>query len=536
LLAGQAAVATQNLRSVAIAQERAAEAQQRSEQLGLVNRVVSAMVSSPDLGQVLDAVAGELLTAFNLAHAGIALLNADHTSLTVVAEQTTPQPPLSDSPGEAQPEASAVGTHIPVKGNPSTEQVLRTRRPLMIPDAQTSPLLAPLHVLIRQRGIQTMALFPIIAGGEVIGTIGLDTTEKGRAFTPEEMALAETLVGQISTSIQNANLYEQTQRALSETETLYNASAELNAAQTYDEILVILRRSTLLGHLHASNVTINLFDRPWLGADVPEWYIPIARWSIAPPEASPTARYPMSFWKTADQLLQPNAITVIEHADTDPRLDATARSVYVERMGASSLVFAPLYVGGQWIGHINSAYSQSTHFEEQDIRILMALVGQAAVTIQNLRLLAETRRRAAQLGTAAEIARDTSGTLALDTLLNRSVDLIRDRYGFYHASIFLLDEAGKHALVRASTGEAGQELIRRSHRLEVGSQSVIGAVTANGLPLVVNDVAQNPPPNLLPIPAGTGHPLKLAGGSRQPVPHHRRPRCSSRPGGCLHPR
>jgi len=512
-LAGQAAVATQNLRSVSIAQESAREAQERSEQIGLVNRVVSAMVSSPDLRQVLDAVAGELLSAFKLAHSNIALLNPERTSLTVVAEQT-------DENIRAKGQSDAVGSHIPVKGNPSTEQVLRTRRSLMIPDAQTSPLLAPLHVLIRQRGIQAMALFPIIAGGEVIGTITLDTAEKGRSFTPEEMALAETLVGQISTSIQNANLYEQTQRALSETETLYQASGELNSAQTYEEILAILRRSTILGHPNANNTTIGLFDQAWVGSNMPEWYTPIARWSLAEepagedakPEIS-TARQSTSGWKNTPRLYQPGSVTVVENAKADPRLDDDARSAYVEGMAGNSLVFAPLYAGGEWFGHIIGAYSQPTSFDEQDVRILMALAGQAAVAIQNLRLLAETRRRATQLGTAAEIARDTSGTLALDTLLNRSVDLIRDRYGFYHASIFLLDESGKYALVRASTGEAGMELKRRSHRLEVGSQSVIGTVTAEGEPLVLNDVLQSPihrPNPLLPdTRAELAIPLKI---------------------------
>ncbi len=491
-LAGQAAVATQNLRSVSIAQESAREAQDRSEQIGLVNRVVSAMVSSPDLRQVLDAVAGELLTAFDLAHSNIALLNPDRTSLTVVAEQTA-------ETIQSKGQSDAVGSHIPVKGNPSTEQVLRTRRSLMIADAQTSPLLAPLHVLIRQRGIQAMALFPIIAGGDVIGTITLDTTEKGRSFTAEEMSLAETLVGQISTSIQNANLYEQTQRALSETETLYKASGELNSAQTYEEILAILRRSTILGHPNANHTVISLFDRAWLGNEMPEWYTPIAHWSLADEQAgegaqpeAPMARQSTSAWKNTPRLYQPGSVTVVEHAATDPRLDNDARSQYVEGMTAESMVFTPLYAGGEWFGHVIGTYSQATGFEEQDTRILMALAGQAAVAIQNLRLLAETRRRATQLGTAAEIARDTSGTLALDTLLNRSVDLIRDRYGFYHASIFLLDESGKYALVSASTGEAGMELKRRSHRLEVGSQSVIGTVTAEGEPLVLNDVVQSP--------------------------------------------
>ncbi|MBN2148067.1 MAG: GAF domain-containing protein, partial [Anaerolineales bacterium] len=501
-LAGQAAVAVQNLRSVTLAELRAKEAQERSEELGLVNRVVTAMVSSGDLRQVLDAVAGELVNSFRLAHATIALLNLERTSLTVVAE--------SSGVGDQ----SIVGSKIPVKGNPSTEQVLATRRPLMIAEAVSSPLLAPLHVMLSERGIQTYALFPIQAGGTIIGTISMDMIEKGRVLTQQEMTVAETLVGQISTSIQNANLYEQTQRALAETEILYQASAGLNSASSFDEILDILRKSTILGHDNANSVTLTLFDRPWSEDETPEYYSIIARWSTIAQLGETKSRYPLSAWTTSTSLLRSDTVVAIDQALTDPRLDEAAKAVYVERMDAKSLIFAPLVAGGQWIGHVDGVYNRGVRFEEQDLRPLRALAAQAAVAIQNLRLLEETRRRAGQLETAAEIARDTSGTLALDTLLNRSVNLIRERYGYYHASIFLIEEANAVAVVRASTGEAGEEMKRQAHRLAVGSQSVIGAVTGSGNPLVINDVSQSPihrPNPLLPetqaelaIPLKTG--------------------------------
>jgi GAF domain-containing protein/DNA-binding response OmpR family regulator len=500
-LAGQAAVAIQNQRSVTVAEQQAKEARDRSEELSLVNRVVSAMVSSGDLRQVLDAVAGELVNAFQLAHATIALLNIERSSLTVVAESSG----VGDEP--------IVGTKLPVKGNPATEQVLNSRRPLLIPNAATSHLLAPLHVLITQRGIETLAIFPIQSGGTLIGTISLDFTEKGRVFSQQEMTLAETLVGQISTSIQNANLYEQTQRALAETETLYLASAGLNSASSFDEIMEILRNSTILGHSSVTSMTLCLFEKPWLGDSTPEWYTIIARWTTTPQNEGSTSRYSMSSWTVSRELLKPDMVVAVDQALTDPRLDEAARLMYVERMGANSLIFAPLVAGGQWIGHIDGVYQKSMRFEEQDLRPLRALAAQAAVAIQNLRLLEETRRRAGQLETAAEIARDTSGTLALDTLLNRSVNLIRERYGYYHASIFLVDESGMEAVVRASTGDAGEEMKRQAHKLTVGSQSVIGTVTSVGTPLVVNDVSQNPshrPNPLLPdTRAELAIPLKI---------------------------
>jgi signal transduction histidine kinase/DNA-binding response OmpR family regulator len=69
------------------------------------------------------------------------------------------------------------------------------------------------------------------------------------------------------------------------------------------------------------------------------------------------------------------------------------------------------------------------------------------------------------------------------------------------------------AVVRASTGDAGEEMKRQAHKLTVGSQSVIGTVTSVGTPLVVNDVSQNPshrPNPLLPdTRAELAIPLKI---------------------------
>jgi GAF domain-containing protein len=72
------------------------------------------------------------------------------------------------------------------------------------------------------------------------------------------------------------------------------------------------------------------------------------------------------------------------------------------------------------------------------------------------------------------------------------VDLIRERFGFYHVSVFLLDETGTWAELAASTGEPGRMLLARRHRLAVGSNSIIGWVTARRAPRVALDVTQDP--------------------------------------------
>ncbi|MCU0496134.1 MAG: GAF domain-containing protein [Anaerolineae bacterium] len=95
------------------------------------------------------------------------------------------------------------------------------------------------------------------------------------------------------------------------------------------------------------------------------------------------------------------------------------------------------------------------------------------------------------LQATAEIGQVISNVLDLDQLFERAVNLIRERFGFYHVQIFLVDDERKWARLVASTGEIGQRLLIRGHKLEVGSKSVIGRVTQLGQVIVVRDTDQN---------------------------------------------
>ncbi|MEK6574040.1 MAG: GAF domain-containing protein, partial [Chloroflexota bacterium] len=119
--------------------------------------------------------------------------------------------------------------------------------------------------------------------------------------------------------------------------------------------------------------------------------------------------------------------------------------------------------------------------------------GQAITRLeQQSTALEETvRRRTSQLTTAAEIGRAATSVFDLTELLSRTIELIRTRFGYYHASVFLLDETGLNAVVRESTGEAGRILKERRHSLAVGSQSIIGYVTAQRKARVALDVGQD---------------------------------------------
>jgi signal transduction histidine kinase/DNA-binding response OmpR family regulator len=427
-------------------------------------------------------------------------LDEERKYLTVLADYSL----VEDVP-------SGVGVQIPLEGNLSTLQVMETRQPLIVNDAQNAEITLQIHEMLRERRIDTLVILPLLVGGEVIGTVGLDILEKGRTLSDNEMRLAEAIVIQSATAIQNARLFKQTQEALNETEVLYNASAGLNASQTYDDILQILRDHTILGQADQS-LSINLFDHPWSESELPEWIFSIAHWSKTPYSAEPE-RLRLQAFSLARTVLNPNSPTMIEDVSRDGRLDMPSRSLLIQVYRAASAIFVPLVVAGQWIGYIHGFFGALKRIPITEVRRVMAMANQAAVAIQNIHLLDETRRRASQLQMAAEIARDTSSTLALDILLGRAVNLISSRFGYYHASIFLIDDSGEYAVVRESTGIAGEEMKRDGHKLRVGSKSVIGRVTSTGEALILNDVekdASHHPNPLLPnTRAELGIPMKI---------------------------
>ncbi len=103
---------------------------------------------------------------------------------------------------------------------------------------------------------------------------------------------------------------------------------------------------------------------------------------------------------------------------------------------------------------------------------------------------AELERRAVQLTTAAEVSRAASSTLDIERLLDQTVELIADRFDLYYTGLFLVDEAGKWAVLQAGTGEAGRQMLAEGHRLVLGGTSMVGWCTANAQARIALDVGE----------------------------------------------
>ena len=199
-------------------------------------------------------------------------------------------------------------------------------------------------------------------------------------------------------------------------------------------------------------------------------------------------------------------------SETEKR--ATAMGAKISGKPAKSWMGIPLMARGEVIGAIIvQDLVKERSFTEDDLKFAKSVASHIAEAIYNIRLLNESQQTALQFETAAEVARDISSSLNLDELLKKAVNLIRSRFAFYHASVFLLDLPGEFAVIREATGDAGLQLKRVGYKLGVGSKSVIGVVAEKGEMLVVNDTARDTtfsPHELLPdTRAEAAIPLKV---------------------------
>lgn len=101
---------------------------------------------------------------------------------------------------------------------------------------------------------------------------------------------------------------------------------------------------------------------------------------------------------------------------------------------------------------------------------------------------AALERKTAQLQAASMIARQAASFQDVTTLLEETVNLITEKFGFYHAGIFLLDEYEEYAVLQSASSEGGKNMLTRSHRLQIGRQGIVGATAFDNRAHVALDV------------------------------------------------
>jgi signal transduction histidine kinase len=101
------------------------------------------------------------------------------------------------------------------------------------------------------------------------------------------------------------------------------------------------------------------------------------------------------------------------------------------------------------------------------------------------------RRYAGEMETVAEVGTEAATSLEPDRLLQSVSDLTRERFGLYHAHIYLIDSQGQGLVLAAGAGLAGQRMVAAGHRIALANErSLVARAARIRRPVVINDVTQ----------------------------------------------
>ncbi|MCB9423073.1 MAG: GAF domain-containing protein [Ardenticatenaceae bacterium] len=373
------------------------ETQERARELAIINRVVAKVAASFNVEDSLQVVAEELSQAINVQEVAIALLNKDLSGLTVVAETYNPENA-----------GSSLGFVIPIEGNALTQELLATRQTVFVEDAQHSPLTEPVHDGMRRRGVNSLYLIPMFAGNEIVGTVGIDLVKEGRRLSPEQLGLAETIIFQAATAVQNARLYTQSEEHAKELAFINRIVNEINAVQDVETGLDFLVKE--LGEvLQVPSVTIGLID---VAGDMLRLVASHHPAGLPSPVGSV---FPVDQDPIINQALQTRQTVVVEDV-ANSVLPPQIRE-RILKTGTRSMSVIPMISGRDLIGTVAiSTVEGGSLITADQLRMAETTMFQVATAVQNARLFTAAERRAEELAVLNQVAHVVSQQLDQDQL------------------------------------------------------------------------------------------------------------------------
>ncbi|MBI3169569.1 MAG: GAF domain-containing protein [Chloroflexi bacterium] len=290
---------------------------------------------------------------------------------------------------------------------------------------------------------------PLVTGDEVRGVISLQNMDKENTFNTSDVRLLETLAGSLSAALENARLFNETQRLLYETEqhnaeleAIRKATINLSSSLDYTTVLNSLLQNTSALMPSIENINLFIYENNEL-----KFGTAIARGEIThAPVANPRPG------GMTDTVSRTGEMLLVEDMRNHPLYQNTPTS------WKGALIGLPLKFRNKVVGVMNIHFAEARPFAESELRLLKLFADQAAVAIENSRLFNETERlltetagRNAELGVINSLQQVLVSKLEFQSI----IDLIGDKVSeIFDAQVTLI------SLYYPATGEVHHRYIR----------------------------------------------------------------------------
>lgn len=356
----------------------------RLDQLAALSQASQAVTASLDLDQVLAEIV-------SLASKVVA---ANYTSVVLVDETGHVGPSAENLPG-------VPALEYRIRDSGFTNLIVRSRRPVVIDrigdDGRVSPDLgeeAPrfANPFLAEAGVKSFVGLPLMVKDRLLGVLYLHSLRSG-AFH-DQQSLLTAFANQVAIAVENARLFEETQRRLQELTLLNQIPVGGGAALDLDALI-----NGALKGLHE----LKDADRTYFVTTDPDARTWETTHELTAPGIEPDTGLSGTFADTQVELAtlldgQPFAVSDIA---TDPRVEGT-REMY-RALEVQSKLLVPVRIGKQLRGALGFDYCRERHvWQPDEVRLLEGVARQLELALENVHLFEQVQLRAEELTTALD--------------------------------------------------------------------------------------------------------------------------------------
>lgn len=436
------------------------EESKRRELLYKIGRVVS---SELDLESLLKKVAALLKRSFRFDYGAVFLRAGEELQLKALFNSRVSKGAQSEAIKSVEKEIASLGLKV---GKGITGAVAETGEPILSGDVGQDARYLGVH-----EEVKSELCVPLRSRGRVIGVVNLES-KKADAYSREDLDLLLAVAGEVGVAMENARLFKESKKKLSQLSALYEASRTLTTSLDVDKILnAVVQEAMKL--MDTRTASIMLLD------EREELRFRIAK-GLSPKQIENYNRRPL---KRSDELsrrmAEGKAPLLADDLDQVPGLRET-----LLRKDTESFYSFPLISKDKVIGVLNVSSPRPHRISKDEVEVFTSLANQAAVVIENAELYEQTKRRVKEVSAIRDVAVAIGSILDPKELLAKVTSVIRKSLGYPYVAIFLIDEKPDELRLEAADGYQGVQGLK----IRIGEQSIGGWVAKEGKPALVPDV------------------------------------------------